>query len=84
VPPEVTKLDLARSGIATLLWTTGYAPDYAWLDLPIKDDFGMPKQVRGISGVPGLSFIGMLFQHNNGSANLAGVAADADYLASTW
>jgi putative flavoprotein involved in K+ transport len=84
VPPEVTELDLARSGIATLLWTTGYAPDYDWLDLPIKDDFGMPKQVRGISEVPGLSFIGMLFQHNNGSANLAGVAADADYLASTW
>lgn len=83
-PPDVTELDLAREGISTVLWTTGYAPDYGWLELPIKDEFGVPRQVRGVSEVPGLSFIGMLFQHNNGSANLAGVAIDAAYLASTW
>ncbi len=34
--------------------------------------------------MPGLSFLGLLFQHNNGSANLAGVAADAAYLAARW
>lgn len=83
-PPELTELDLAGAGISTVLWTTGYAPDYGWLDLPIKDEFGVPKQVRGISEVPGLTFLGMLFQHNNGSANLAGVAVDAEYLASRW
>lgn len=83
-PPELTDLDLRRAGISTVLWTTGYAPDYGWLDLPIMDEFGVPKHNRGISDVPGLSFIGMLFQHNNGSANLAGVAVDAEYLASQW
>jgi putative flavoprotein involved in K+ transport len=83
-PPELTELDLSSAGISTVLWTTGYAPDYAWLDLPIMDEFGVPKHVRGISEVPGLSFIGMLFQHNNGSANLAGVAVDAEYLAARW
>ena len=44
----------------------------------------MPRHVRGVSEVPGLSFIGLLFQHDNGSANLAGVGRDAAYLASTW
>lgn len=83
-PPELTELDLARAGISTVLWTTGYAPDYGWLDLPIMDEFGVPNQVRGISDVPGLTFLGLLFQHNNGSANLAGVAVDAAYLASRW
>lgn len=83
-PPELTELDLARAGISTVLWTTGYAPDYGWLDLPIMDEFGVPKHVRGISEVPGLSFLGLLFQHNNGSANLAGVAADAAHLAARW
>jgi putative flavoprotein involved in K+ transport len=83
-PQELTELDLARAGISTVLWTTGYAPDYGWLELPIMDEFGVPKHVRGISEVPGLTFLGLLFQHNNGSANLAGVAVDAAYLASRW
>lgn len=83
-PPEVTELDLARSGISTVLWTTGYAPDYGWLELPILDESGVPRHVRGVSEVPGLTFIGLLLQHNNASANLAGVAIDAAYLASRW
>jgi putative flavoprotein involved in K+ transport len=83
-PPEVTELDLAAVGIGSVLWTTGYAPDYAWLDLPILDEFGVPRHVRGVSEVPGLTFIGLLWQHNNASANLSGVAVDAAYLASRW
>ena len=80
-PPELTELDLAKEGISTVLWTTGYAPDYGWLKLPILDEFGVPRHVRGVSDVPGLMFLGMLFQHDNGSANLAGVHRDAEYLA---
>ena len=83
-PPELTELDLAGSGISTVLWTTGYAPDYGWLDLPILDPFGVPRHVRGVSEVPGLTFIGLLWQLNNTSANLSGVAVDAEYLASRW
>ena len=83
-PPEVTELDLAKAGISSVLWTTGYAPDYAWLELPILDDFGVPRHVRGISKVPGLTFIGLLWQHNLLSANLVGVDLDAEYLAATW
>jgi putative flavoprotein involved in K+ transport len=82
--PEVTELDLAAEGISTVLWTTGYRPDYAWLDFPVLDELGLPRQVRGISAVPGLSFIGLLWQHSLTSANLVGVAADAEYLAARW
>jgi putative flavoprotein involved in K+ transport len=83
-PPEQVELDLAREGISTVLWTTGYAPDYGWLEIPILDEFGVPRNVRGVSDVPGLTFIGMLWQLNNSSANLSGVAVDAEYLASRW
>lgn len=83
-PPEVTELDLARAGIGTVLWTTGYSPEYAWLDLPVLDEFGVPRHVRGVSAVPGLTFIGLLWQRNNASANLAGVDVDGAYLASRW
>jgi putative flavoprotein involved in K+ transport len=82
--PEVTEVDLASDDISTVLWTTGYAPDYRWLDLPVIGEFGVPRHERGISEVPGLTFLGLLWQHDNASANLAGVARDAEYLASRW
>ena len=82
--PEVTELDLAVEGISTVLWTTGYAPDYGWLEVPVERQFGVPVHDRGITDVPGLSFIGMLWQRDNASANLAGVARDAEYVASRW
>jgi putative flavoprotein involved in K+ transport len=83
-PPEVTELDLAAAGITSVLWTTGYRPDYGWLDLPVLGDDGLPRHVRGVSEVAGLTFLGLLWQHNQASANLAGVAKDAEYLTSRW
>lgn len=82
--PEVIELDLAAEGISTVVWTTGYAPDYGWLDVPMLGEFGLPRHVRGVSDIPGLTFLGLLWQLNNASANLTGVAADAEYLASLW
>jgi putative flavoprotein involved in K+ transport len=82
--PEVTDLDLAAEGISTVVWTTGYASDYDWLRVPLEREHGVPKHLRGSTDVPGLTFIGMLFQLDNGSANLTGVARDAEYLASRW
>ncbi len=82
--PEVTEVDLATDDISTVLWTTGYAPDYRWLDLPVIGEFGVPRHVRGVSEVPGLTFLGLLWQLDNASANLGGVARDAEYLASRW
>lgn len=83
-PPEVETLDLAAEGIGTVLWTTGYARDDSWLALPVFDEFGTPRHVRGVSDVPGLSFLGLLFQLDNGSANLIGMQRDAAYLAGRW
>jgi len=83
-PQELTELDLRATGIATVLWTSGYVPDYSWLDLPILDEFGTPRHVRGVTEVPGLMMLGMLFQHDNASANMVGVARDAEYLLSRW
>ena len=67
-----------------MLWTTGYRPDYRWLDLPVLDEFGAPRHVRGVTEVPGLTAIGLLWQHTAASANLIGMHLDAAYLASRW
>ena len=79
-PPEVTELDLAEAGISTVLWTSGYRPAFGWIELPVLDEFGLPRQIGGRTDVAGLSFIGTQWMVDMGSANLVAVARDAEAL----
>ena len=79
-PPEVTELDLAAEGIGTVLWTSGYRPAFGWIEFPVLDEFGLPRQVGGQTEVPGLTFIGTPWMVDMGSANLIAVARDAEAL----
>jgi putative flavoprotein involved in K+ transport len=79
-PAEVEELDLASEGISTVLWTSGYRPDFGWIELPVFDDLGLPITDRGVTDVPGLSFIGTPWLLDMGSANLIAVARDAETL----
>ena len=80
--PEVLgELDLEAAGIGSVLWTTGYRRDYGWIDLPILDELGLPRQRRGVSEIPGLFFLGLLWQHTQSSATLGGPAIDGLHLA---
>ena len=83
-PAGIESLDLAGAGISTVLWTTGFQPDYGWLDFPILDETGIPRQVEGRTDVPGLFTIGQLWQRNMASANLLGVHLDAEAVAASW
>jgi putative flavoprotein involved in K+ transport len=80
-PPHVPELNLAQAGISTVLWTCGYRLDYGWIELPIFDAMGFPRQTRGVTEVPGLYFIGSLWQHSQASATLFGVELEARALA---
>ncbi len=80
-PPEIADLDLAAEGISTVIWTSGYRLDYGWIDLPIFDEGGSPRHVRGVTEVPGLFFLGLPWQVDQGSATLFGVNRDAAGLA---
>ncbi|MEO8230322.1 MAG: NAD(P)-binding domain-containing protein [Chloroflexota bacterium] len=83
-PPEVLDLDLEAEGVSTVIWTSGYRLDFGWIDLPIFDEQGAPCHSRGISEVPGLSFLGLPWLHDQASATLYGVSRDAAYLADRW
>jgi putative flavoprotein involved in K+ transport len=83
-PPEVERLDLGAERITTVLWTSGYRPDFGWLRLPVLDDLGLPRRTGGLTAVPGLSFLGTPWLVDMGSANLVGLARDAEALARTW
>jgi putative flavoprotein involved in K+ transport len=66
----------------SVIWATGFRPDYHWIELPILDKHGVPQHSRGIlSGHPGLYFVGLMFQTALNSSLLGGVGTDAAYIA---
>ena len=78
--PEVEMLDLNAAGIASVIWATGYCHDYGWINCDVLDARGAPVQRRGISGVPGIYFLGLPRMHKVQSAFLWGVGEDAEFL----
>jgi putative flavoprotein involved in K+ transport len=68
--------------IDVVVWATGYRDRTDWVAIPpAKDADGSFIEQRGISPVPGLGFVGRSWQSTRGSALLAGVGADAGYVA---
>lgn len=65
----------------TVIWATGFRSDYSWIIVPgVVTAAGIAHE-RGLSSVPGLSFIGLPWQHTRGSALLGFVKDDAEWLA---
>lgn len=68
--------------VANVIWCTGYADDFGWVDLPAFDEAGRLIQHRGVvDPVPGLYAIGLDFMYAMTSATLPGVSRDAAHLA---
>ena len=79
--PARTELDVVDDGISTVIWTSGFRPDYSWVHFPVFDDMGFPIQQDGRSAVPGLYFMGVHFMRKGRSATLYGVRDDAEVVA---
>ena len=79
-PPAVPELDLAKAGVGSVIWTTGYRPAFGWIDIPIFELDGYPRHRRGVTEVPGLFFIGLHWLHTFTSGLIGGVGIDAKYL----
>jgi len=77
---ERTSLDLANSGIGSIVWCIGFRPNFGWLDAPVFDGRGQPQHRRGVTAVPGLYFVGLPWLHTWGSGRFSGVARDAEHL----
>lgn len=68
--------------VANVVWCTGFRPDFGWIDLPAFDEEGEPAHERGVSDrVPGLYFMGLLFQYAASSTMIHGIDRDAAYVA---
>ncbi len=77
----IRQLDLAAAGITSIIWATGFAVDYSWIELDAFDERGRPLHQRGVSVEPGLYFLGLPWQSRRGSSFIWGVWHDARYIA---
>ena len=79
---EMRFADGETAEVAAVIWATGYTEDARWVAIPeAKDTRGGLAHWRGVSPVAGLYVIGRSWQWSRGSALLAGVGADAAYVA---
>jgi putative flavoprotein involved in K+ transport len=74
-------LDLARHGIRTILWATGFRPDFSWLHVPVLDRKGRIRHDGGVVEAPGMYLMGMPFLRRRKSSLIDGAADDARELA---
>jgi putative flavoprotein involved in K+ transport len=75
------ELDLAGAGVTSVIWATGFAVDYGWLQVDAFDERGRPQHRRGVSPEPGVYFLGLPWLSRRGSSFIWGVWHDARYLA---
>jgi putative flavoprotein involved in K+ transport len=70
-------LDLAGNEIATIVWATGFRPDYSWLDVPVLDRKGQLRHEGGVVDAPGLYALGLPFMRRRKSSFMHGAEDDA-------
>ncbi|MEY9874548.1 putative flavoprotein involved in K+ transport [Streptacidiphilus sp. MAP12-33] len=75
------ELDLAEAGVTSIVWATGFAADYSWLEVDAFDERGRPRQRRGVSTEPGVYFLGLPWLSRRGSSFIWGVWHDARHVA---
>jgi putative flavoprotein involved in K+ transport len=72
------KLDLRSGEIRSVLWATGYRPDYRWLQVPVVDAKGHLRHDGGVVvESPGLYALGLPVLRRRKSTFICGIEDDA-------
>jgi putative flavoprotein involved in K+ transport len=77
--PRSTRLELdLRSGeIRSIIWATGFRPDYGWLEVPVVDGKGYLRHDGGAVDSPGLYALGLPLLRRRKSTFIHGIEDDA-------
>jgi len=75
------EMDLKAEDVRTVIWATGYRPDFSWLHAPVFDRKGRLRHDGGVVDAPGLYAMGLPFMRRRKSLQIDGVADDARDLA---
>jgi len=70
-------MDLYKNDIKTIIWATGYQPDYSWLHLPVFDRKGKIRHQGGVVDSPGVYLMGMPLLRRRKSSFIHGAEDDA-------
>jgi putative flavoprotein involved in K+ transport len=70
------RLDLIRERIGTVIWATGFRPDFSWLQAPAFDAKGRLRHHGGVVSVPGLYVLGLNFMRRRKSSFIHGAEDD--------
>ena len=73
-------MDLTSGEIRTVVWATGYRPDYSWLEVPVLDRKGRLLHEGGVVSERGLYVIGLPYMRRLKSSLIDGAAGDAEFL----
>jgi putative flavoprotein involved in K+ transport len=82
-PPTVVaastrlRIDLRGGEIGSVVWATGFRPDYGWLDVPVVDPKGRLRHEGGVLDHPGLYALGLPLLRRRRSTFINGIEDDA-------
>src|SRR4029079_3381143 len=78
VPPTSRlQLDLRSGEIRSIVWATGFRPDYRWLHVPVVDEKGHLRHEGGVVESPGLYALGLPVLRRRKSSFIHGIEDDA-------
>jgi putative flavoprotein involved in K+ transport len=71
------RIDLQSGEITTILWATGFRPDYSWLHVPVVDRKGNVRHDGGVAESPGMYVLGLPVLRRRKSSFIHGAEDDA-------
>jgi putative flavoprotein involved in K+ transport len=71
------QIDLRSGEIRSIVWATGFRPDYSWLDVPVVDEKGQLRHDGGVIDAPGMYALGLPVLRRRKSSFIHGVEDDA-------
>lgn len=74
---NISRLNINDADVRSIIWATGFKPNFYWLDLPVFDKDGKPIHENGIAKLKGLYFIGFPWISKRRSGIIGGIEEDA-------
>jgi putative flavoprotein involved in K+ transport len=74
-------LDLNSGEVRSIVWATGFRPDFSWLELPVFDSAGRLRHDGGVVDAPGIYYLGATFLRRRKSSFIHGALDDTEDLA---
>jgi putative flavoprotein involved in K+ transport len=80
--PPIADTTMDLTGVSTVIWATGFRPNYPWLEPHLLDHKGAIRHDGGAMEQPGMYVLGLPFTRRRNSSFIDGVGPDATELSS--